>query len=207
MPKPTFFNLEQDKQDKIINAAIFEFADSPFSKVTIDKIVNRADIPKGSFYQYFVNKEDLYKHLYRVLSGDKAGKLKAYLSMADGKRFSQFIRELLRQGIDYNFQDPKLLSINEKFMTNCTQELKDEILDLMIEDSNDMFQQILSKYSQTGELREGLNISLAAQILTTQTIYLSRNLIINSFESKQQVIDAMDEMISIIERGILEEKK
>lgn len=63
MPKETFLNLPQAKREKIINAAIAEFADSPYERASLSRIVADAGIAKGSMYQYFENKRELYLYI------------------------------------------------------------------------------------------------------------------------------------------------
>jgi len=75
MPKSTFFNLPEEKKDKIIAVAIDEFAQNHYEKVTINKIVKRAEIPKGSFYQYFENKDDVYIFLFSQIGNSKKNNL------------------------------------------------------------------------------------------------------------------------------------
>ena len=65
MPTQTFFNLPKDKQERIIQGAMKEFSQLPFSEVSIAKIIQHADISRGSFYQYFEHKMDLYCYLIR----------------------------------------------------------------------------------------------------------------------------------------------
>jgi len=48
-----------------MDAAWEEFIRVPFADVSINQIVRRADIPRGSFYQYFVDKRDLFTYLVR----------------------------------------------------------------------------------------------------------------------------------------------
>lgn len=60
MPKDTFFNLESKKRKKIMSAAKKEFTRAPLDKVKVSNIVNNAEIPRGSFYQYFENIDDLF---------------------------------------------------------------------------------------------------------------------------------------------------
>lgn len=55
----TFYNLPTEKQERIINAASQEFISCPYEKTSINRIIEQAKIPKGSFYQYFDSKEDL----------------------------------------------------------------------------------------------------------------------------------------------------
>jgi len=63
LPKQTFFNLPEEKQATILDAAKREFARVPFAKASISNIIKDADISRGSFYQYFANKEDLFFYL------------------------------------------------------------------------------------------------------------------------------------------------
>ena len=63
MPTATFFNLPEEKRNRIFNAAVEEFAGFRFSDASINRIVKAAGIPRGSFYQYFDGKEDLYLHI------------------------------------------------------------------------------------------------------------------------------------------------
>jgi AcrR family transcriptional regulator len=67
MPKETFFNLPDAKREAITAIAIEEFADHPYTAVSISRIVARAGIAKGSFYQYFEDKEDLYSYLLDLM--------------------------------------------------------------------------------------------------------------------------------------------
>jgi AcrR family transcriptional regulator len=63
MPKETFFNLPEEKRSHITNIAIEEFATHDYADVSISRMVASAGIAKGSFYQYFEDKEDLYSYL------------------------------------------------------------------------------------------------------------------------------------------------
>src|SRR4051794_20594527 len=63
LPKQTFFNLPAQKRKTLMEAAGKEFARVPLSQASIANIIKSAKIPRGSFYQYFENKEDLYYFL------------------------------------------------------------------------------------------------------------------------------------------------
>ena len=63
MPTSTFFNLPPPKREKLLHAAIVEFARRPYGEVSINRIIQGAEIPRGSFYQYFSDKEDLFYYL------------------------------------------------------------------------------------------------------------------------------------------------
>ena len=56
----TFLRLPEEKRTRILDAAWQEFTAVPFSGASINQIVHRAGIPRGSFYQYFADKRDLF---------------------------------------------------------------------------------------------------------------------------------------------------
>jgi TetR/AcrR family transcriptional regulator len=59
-----FLNLEQEKQDRIINAAIKEFAHKGYEKASTNEIVKEAEISKGLLFHYFGNKKKMYGFLF-----------------------------------------------------------------------------------------------------------------------------------------------
>ena len=65
MPTSTFFNLPPPKREKLLRAAVEEFARRPYGEVSINRIIQGAEIPRGSFYQYFADKSDLFRHVLR----------------------------------------------------------------------------------------------------------------------------------------------
>ncbi|HLQ71518.1 MAG TPA: TetR/AcrR family transcriptional regulator [Bacillota bacterium] len=58
-----FNNLKPEKQNIIMNAAIEEFVQNGFDKASTNEIVKRANISKGSLFNYFNSKKDLYVYL------------------------------------------------------------------------------------------------------------------------------------------------
>ena len=60
MPKQTFYKLPQEKQERILAAAKREFTQVRYSDASINQIIRDAGIPRGSFYQYFEDKKDLF---------------------------------------------------------------------------------------------------------------------------------------------------
>lgn len=63
MPTSTFFRLPEEKRQRLIDAAWEEFSRTSFSDASINRIIHEARIPRGSFYQYFADKEDLFWYL------------------------------------------------------------------------------------------------------------------------------------------------
>lgn len=66
MPSKTFLNLEKEKQDKIIMTSMAEFTKYDYPEVSINQIIINSGIPRGSFYMYFTDKEDLFSYLIEI---------------------------------------------------------------------------------------------------------------------------------------------
>ena len=63
-----FYSLDPQKQQRIIHAAMEEFVRSGYEKASTNEIVKNAGISKGSLFQYFKSKKDLYLFLYEESS-------------------------------------------------------------------------------------------------------------------------------------------
>jgi AcrR family transcriptional regulator len=63
MPTSTFFALPAARRGRLVRAAIAEFADKAYAEASLSRIARQSRIPKGSFYQYFADKLDLYRWL------------------------------------------------------------------------------------------------------------------------------------------------
>jgi len=59
-----FLNLKPEKRERIVNAAMKEFAQKGFKNASTDAIVKEAAISKGALFHYFNNKKDLFFFLY-----------------------------------------------------------------------------------------------------------------------------------------------
>ncbi|MFZ4452544.1 TetR/AcrR family transcriptional regulator [Salibacterium aidingense] len=58
-----FENLEPKKKERILNAALEEFAENGYKRASTNKIVRQAGIGKGMLFYYFQNKQELYHYL------------------------------------------------------------------------------------------------------------------------------------------------
>jgi AcrR family transcriptional regulator len=59
-----FFDLNREKQDRMINAALRVFAENGYRHASTDVIVKEAGISKGLLFHYFTNKIGLFSFLF-----------------------------------------------------------------------------------------------------------------------------------------------
>ena len=58
-----FFDLNSEKQDRMINASLHHFAVNGYKHASTDEIIKEAGISKGLLFHYFGSKQGLYEFL------------------------------------------------------------------------------------------------------------------------------------------------
>lgn len=90
MIKKTFYNLPEEKRQRVTEAIVDEFANVEDNKVSINRIVQKANISRGSFYQYFDDKLDLVEVLIRSYLNLVIDDLRRAIISSDGDIFYTF---------------------------------------------------------------------------------------------------------------------
>ncbi|SEN92687.1 DNA-binding transcriptional regulator, AcrR family [Terribacillus saccharophilus] len=93
MPKQTFLSLPEDKQNTLIQSAKKEFSRVPLHEASVANIIKDAGIPRGSFYQYFEDKEDLYYYLLNQVAQENNKKLNSILQEKKGNLFEALLEQ------------------------------------------------------------------------------------------------------------------
>ena len=87
MIKSTFYNLPEEKRQRITDAIFNEFAGSSGERVSINNIIKNANISRGSFYQYFDDKVDLVEVMTRSFINFSLEKATEVISRTHGDIF------------------------------------------------------------------------------------------------------------------------
>ncbi len=204
MPKETFFNLPPEKRERIESSAIKEFRDFYFDASSINRIVEEAGIAKGSFYQYFEDKKDLYKHVMNIIIQKKMEYMTPTLMNPMGLDIFSLIKEMYASGLSFAFHNPDLLEISNKLLSDPNHDMYKELVEENKEKSDQVFLQLLKMAEERGEIRSGLDLSLVAYLLTSLNIsvsdyYMRRN---DTKTYSKDMLDVVDRFIDVVKYGI-----
>ena len=140
MPKETFYNLPEDKKKRILDAAAEEIVRVPASEMSINKIIQKADISRGSFYQYFDDKHDLIQYMLSDYINILKDGIRDSLRICKGDIFAAVSRVLdgvIALGRDERNQKGMKNIIGEADKNECTLDfilnLQDEIVKILVE--------------------------------------------------------------------------
>jgi AcrR family transcriptional regulator len=69
MPRPRYEDIDPQKKDRLLQAAMKEFGTHGYELASINRILEAAGFSKGSFYYYFEDKLDLAVTAFLVAAG------------------------------------------------------------------------------------------------------------------------------------------
>jgi len=200
MPFDTFYNLPDEKRQKIIDNAVKEFSDNPFSEVSINQIVKNSEISRGSFYTYFADKYDLLiyllatfkqnvKRIMEEATKNQAGDLKQLII-----GLHKYIFDLYQNETNQKF----IFNVIIYFQTHLDEEIKNKKQQLPdLADRDDVFRLLdLKQFNFSSERKIKQTIDIAFSILKTN-IYNTVSKEIDFQNSKQ----SLEEYLNILEYG------
>jgi len=200
MPTETFFNLPEEKKQRIIEAAIDEFSRYSFHKARVTAIADNAGIAKGSFYQYFEDKKDLYKYLMEIIAEKKLSYINKDMLMNREKYgFFQLLREVFLSGIRFAKENPRLVPIGEMLVAD-----KDLLNELYGEHqylSYDFFKELLKFGRDKGEIDPDADLDFLARMLSGLT-YSLVDLVMEDGKIDMDDMKIYDKMLHFVENGI-----
>lgn len=167
MPKDTFFNLAEEKRMKIIRAAIDQFSDYNYSNVTINRLVQAADIPKGSFYQYFENKDDLYMYIFTQFGDTKLDLFERINAKIPFISFKEYMMEYMIELKKLEISNDQMFHLRREFLNQCPQHIKKEISGIEMPKSIEAFKSVIDAYIEKKEFRKDLDSRTAAFVALT----------------------------------------
>jgi len=149
MPSERFFHLPIEKRDRIIQASIKEYTRTDDSDISINRIIQDAGIPRGSFYQYFKDKDDLRDYLLQDFLEYVKRNVGSYLDQGKGDMF-QFAIDTINEMGEFIEKQKNLALIIRKAFSNFQYgcDVPKKILCDMggAEISKDVFQRLRTTY-------------------------------------------------------------
>ncbi|MGE5654898.1 MAG: TetR/AcrR family transcriptional regulator [Bacillota bacterium] len=170
MPKDTFFNLPDNKRDRILTIALEEFADKPYEQGSVTAIAQRAQIAKGSIYQYFEDKKDLYLYLLKVGSDAKL----EYLIARQPTDWSDFFKayyQAMLVGAEYDLRNYQFVSLVDKVLQSP---FREECLAMLKKMSGEYLQILISAAQAAGQVRHDMPVQYIVYFLNTLSTEFGR---------------------------------
>jgi AcrR family transcriptional regulator len=211
MPKDTFFNLPDYKRNRILKIAIREFAENPYDVASISNIVREAGIAKGSFYQYFEDKQDLYRYLIELGTEERLNVIKALPAQDLSGDLFVYIRWLFQSAVYFELKEPGLAQVAYRAFVDEVPfpEMAEE---LRRRGPTQFFKQLLTQGVHHGDISPWADVDLAAFIMEAtyyqfgryfvQRLDLTADTDLEQAFASAEAQELLDNLIRILQKGI-----
>lgn len=193
MPNKTFFNLSDEKRCRIIDAALQEFAAHSFNEASINRIIKNADIPKGSFYQYFKNKEDLYLYFLDEVSKEFTDPLLHEKEMYPDANFFEVIQHTNREVLKLKNIKPEYIEARMRMELD-----NNEFIRNIRKKSTEKYIKIIERDKERGIIKPDAN----AEIIVDMIASFSLNERYRNKSGAEEYLRKLDVVINIIKEGV-----
>jgi AcrR family transcriptional regulator len=101
MPRDTWWNLPAAKRRRVMDAALREFGRRGFSAGSLNAVAREAGVAKGSLFQYFDDKLDLYTTLCHQIGEEARAATLSGVDPEGDRPFFEMIRDLTVNWLRY----------------------------------------------------------------------------------------------------------
>ena len=174
MPSQTFTNLPEAKKERILAAAVNEFSQRNVEQANISNIVRDAGISRGSFYQYFQNKDDLYVYAFETLRGRRSQFTRPAFDLYKVEPFFKFFTNFYLRDCEFLLSHPQHIEMG-KIMYSHGHGVSRGLIDAVQRRYRDTFL-IALDYDQTaGRIRADVDLNpvvdLCVHLMTDVLIF------------------------------------
>jgi len=207
MPKELFLKISKEKQEMFLSVAMSEFTSKPFEQVSVNTIVKKAGISRGSFYTYFEDLESLFIYLFSTVKAERFTYAKAFMLEAKGDYFD-FIRKLFVYDFD-KFNDEHKYSLFRNYIHYVQTVKKGSIQDYIImevikelESNNVSVDQYIAQNKYDLNKQEVLDLFEVIVLIMINTLIKAEN----EKMMKEEVIKLFFRRLDYIENGVRKDK-
>jgi TetR/AcrR family transcriptional regulator len=184
MPKETFKQLPFDKKERILKAAAGIFAETGFAGTDVAQIAARAGVAKGSLYNYFESKEDLY--LYVCRDGIERSRAAVYHEILPEWDTFRQIEHIFRRGVSFVLAHPEYIRLYLNVSSAGMERFADRLTLEVEKHTADYLKDLLREGISRGTVRQDIDVNLTAFLINSLYVIFVVSLISNHFQIRMK---------------------
>ena len=207
MPKQTFLNLSDAKRKAFLEIALEEFANNDYNTASVSKIVEKAGIAKGSVYQYFEDKQDLFMYLLDFANQEMMGVIQQTPPPDPNADFFETLRWQMAVAVQASLKYPVYSKLARRAYSSPLP-FRDTILEKMKKVREEHFQRLVTQAQASGHLDPRLDPAVVSFMV--QGLMNDMGSFLQSKFSKQkgnwialpEVSAVCDQVIEVLKSGL-----
>ncbi len=162
-----FQTLRKDKRDRILNAALEEFALQGYRNASVNSIVKRAHISKGSLFWYFRSKSLLFSAIVDAAVEEVKDYLRQVRSGTSEMCFFNRLEMFVKAGVRLDHEHPFLARIYFHLLQSGEAPFGDDRVGELRKLGVTFFSELITEGIERGELRSDLSVPHVAFLMNS----------------------------------------
>jgi AcrR family transcriptional regulator len=180
MPKAIFGKLPQEKKDRVLAAATDLFAERGFHRTEMDEIARQAGVSKGSLYNYFKSKDELF--LYICNTGIQGFRETVWREISPHLDIYQQVDELFRRQVPLILAHPQNFQIYLNLASSGMRRFADRYTQKGEEFGAQRLKALLEEGRTRGIVRRDLDVSHMAFLIHSLSLIFMASLVSPHFQ-------------------------
>lgn len=198
-----------EKQQLIEDLSISEFAAFGYDKASINRIVDKCQIAKGSFYQYFEDKKDLFLYLVKRINEKKLEHISPVFNNPEHYDFFTLIRELFVSGLKFAANNPEITLMGNWLFKSKDHPIYNEVVSVGLQNAQNAYADLLKLAISRNEIRDDIDLDFMSYIISSLNVnvveYYFQNVKGEEPDMRkfdEGIIETVDLLLDFIKNGI-----
>lgn len=180
MPKETFNQLADEKRERILDQAARLFAERGLSQTDMAELAARAGVAKGSLYNYFKSKDELYLHVCRqALARSREA---VYGGIDPAWDILRQVEHIFRRGVEFAQEHPEYVSLYLNIASAGMERFARKISREVEKHTANHLKRLIRQGVKKGLVRADIDVNLAAFLINSIYIVFIVSLVSPHFQ-------------------------
>lgn len=164
-PKATFDKIAPEKKERLLREAARLFAERGLMQTDMAEVAARAGVAKGSLYNYFASKEDLYEHVCR--DGLERSRQAVYGGLDRDWDIYLQVEHIFRRGLEFARSHPEYVALYLNLSSAGMDRFADKLSREVERFTADHLKGLIRRGMDQGIVRPDLDVNLAAFLINS----------------------------------------
>lgn len=160
MPRQTWLNLSEEKRERVYRAAQAEFALRGFQAGSLNVIANEAGVAKGSLFQYFDDKMDLWTTVCEMGTAEIDAHLLPAMNALAGLPAFELLHAFMDEFMTYYFEHEQARAAVGAVILESDREARQVAQAVVHESYREALEPLVQAACDAGQIRDDLSPEL-----------------------------------------------
>ena len=167
----------------VINAAVDEFIEFGLENASTNRIVASSGISKGSFYQYFEDKQDVFMYLLTLLEQEKMEFFKDKRPPSMNMDTFEYFRWMIKTGMEFNTAHPSMTQAISRVLLGDGMYYGKNFTDYR-QKTTQALRMMIEQAISRGEVDPSVDVDLAVMVMETWSNAISTYILNEGMKQK-----------------------